>query len=274
MSVLSTTLPPAGLRNSWITGLAVGFVYWLAFLLLLEPGNVLSAAVGGRTLDPSQEALRIAVAAAMGASVTPLLLALTRRWPVEGARLMARAALHGLAIAGLSAGLIVLSCFPARWLDGDGAVPSLKAIGNELSANWALLVYSMAAFTAAAHVLRARRRAAPAPVVPGRIAVGGRGHATFLDPADIEWVETQGNYVALYAGGACHLVREPLSRFEARLDAARFVRIHRRTMVAVDRVAALQPLANGDALLTLTDGRALRCSRSYRPALAERLTRP
>lgn len=262
--------------NLWVAGLAVGFLYWLAFLLLLEPGNLLAAAAGGYALDWRYETLRILVAALMGASVTPALLMLTRRWPVEGPRLLPRAALHGVAIAAMAAGLIVASCFVAHWVKGAGLVPGPREVAGELSANWALLVYCMAAFTAAAHVLRARRRnaaaePAPEPVVLGRIAVVSRGRAAFVEAADIDWVETQGNYVALYTAGACHLVREPLSRFEARLDPARFVRAHRRIVVAADRVRAMRPLANGDALLTLADGRELRCSRSYRAALAARL---
>ena len=61
-----------------------------------------------------------------------------------------------------------------------------------------------------------------------------------------------------------HLVREPLTLLEARLDPTQFVRIHRSTIVHVERIARIDPSANRDAVLTLRDGRTLRVSRTYR----------
>jgi two-component system LytT family response regulator len=248
----------------------VGFVYWLAFLLLLEPGNLFRDGVAGLRWD--QEVLRIVIAALMGASVTPLLVALANRFPIERPRLLRHAGLHGAAIGALAAGLIIASCFPAAWVLAQRPLPSLRGIGDQLSANWALLVYCMAAFTAALHALRFRRMHRPAALAPDDcITVTSRGRVTRVEIGAIDWIESQGNYLALHAGPATHLVRDTLGGFEARLDPGRFIRIHRRTIVAVDRLRALRPLANGDAEVTLADGRDLRCSRSYRPALAGRL---
>ncbi|MDB5432206.1 MAG: response regulator of the LytR/AlgR family [Caulobacter sp.] len=270
---LSPTPLPRALRPpAWIKAAAIGFLYWLAFLLLLEPGNLLRD--GGPGLRWDQEVLRILVAACMGASVTPLLLALARRYPIERARLLRHGAVQALAIGVLAAALIVASCFPAAWLLAAKPLPSVRAIGDQLSGNWALLVYCMATFMAAAHAIRFYRQGqGPAPARPdaGQIAVTSRGRVTLIEIDAVDWIESQGNYLALHVGRATHLVRDTLARFEARLDPAAFVRIHRGAVIRLDRARALRPLANGDALVTLADGQEVRCSRSHRRALAGRL---
>ena len=57
------------------------------------------------------------------------------------------------------------------------------------------------------------------------------------------------------------------------LDPQKFVRIHRGTIVNVDRVARLSPLGHGDQVVVLKDGRKLTASRRYREGL-ERLLEP
>ncbi len=92
-----------------------------------------------------------------------------------------------------------------------------------------------------------------------------------LELANVDWIETQGNYLALHAGPAVHLIRETSVRFEARLDPRRFVRIHRRTIVALDRIRDVAALSNGDASLRLNDGTELRMSRGFRDAVLEKV---
>jgi two-component system, LytTR family, response regulator len=92
-----------------------------------------------------------------------------------------------------------------------------------------------------------------------------------LDLAAVDWIETQGNYLGLHAGGTTHLVRGALRAFEPRLDPARFARVHRRIVVALDRVVEVTALEGGDADLRLRDGAVVRLSRSYRKAVRERL---
>lgn len=90
------------------------------------------------------------------------------------------------------------------------------------------------------------------------------GHRiTFVDATQIDWIEAAGDYAGLHVGGKVHLVREPLHQLARRLDPARFVRIHRSTIVCIDRVAELEALSNRDSLLRLHDGTPLRASRTY-----------
>lgn len=95
---------------------------------------------------------------------------------------------------------------------------------------------------------------------------------TYMLPlATVAWAESSGNYVVLHAGKETHELRETLTALEARLDPARFVRVHRRIIVAVDAIRELQPWFGGDQVLILRDGTKLRVSRSYREHVAQRL---
>jgi len=263
-----------------IRELAHGFFYWLAFLLVLEPDNVLRASQAGQPLGFGHEFLRITAAALLGASAMPSLLKLTRRFPVLGPGRWRHALYHAAGAAGLALGLIVMSCFLAAWGFEGKWLPSSIEIRDELVSNWLLLVYALAAFTAIAHAVHFFQRGAvpPATSMPEqrltRIPVKSRGRLSFLDVASIDWVETQGNYLALHAGPAVHMIRETLVKFEAELDASRFVRVHRRMIVAVDRIREMRPVANGDAILLLRDGSELRASRSYREAIREKWSGP
>ena len=91
-----------------------------------------------------------------------------------------------------------------------------------------------------------------------------------MEQGSIDWLETQGNYLALHSGSNRQLVRRTLTDFETELDMSRFIRIHRRTIVAIDRIEEMKPLANGVAMLRLRDGHELRMSRSYRDEVVRR----
>jgi two-component system LytT family response regulator len=97
---------------------------------------------------------------------------------------------------------------------------------------------------------------------------------TFVQVGDVDWIEGLGDYAGLHVGGRTHLVREPLTSLEARLDPTQFVRIHRSTIVQVERISRVDPSSNRDAVLTLRDGKTLRVSRTYRSRLDELLHSP
>jgi two-component system LytT family response regulator len=100
-----------------------------------------------------------------------------------------------------------------------------------------------------------------------RLAVKTTGRTIFLLTEEIDWIESAGNYLKLHAGRESHLVRERMSQLESKLDPSKFVRIHRSTLVNIDRIKEMQPLFNGDQLVTLRDGKQLTMSRTYRDRL-------
>jgi two-component system, LytTR family, response regulator len=113
---------------------------------------------------------------------------------------------------------------------------------------------------------------APAPVAAtpahtGRLLVK-EGERMFFVPVDrVDWLEAEGNYVRLHCGRDAHLVRATLGGMEDQLDARTFTRIHRSTIVNVDRVKEVRPWFAGDYVVKLQDGTELRLSRRYRDRL-------
>jgi two-component system LytT family response regulator len=84
---------------------------------------------------------------------------------------------------------------------------------------------------------------------------------------EIDWIEAASNYVRLHVGREVHLLRETMSRLETRLDGGRFLRIHRSTIVNIERIKELQPSFHGDYVVVLRDGTELTLSRGYREHL-------
>jgi two-component system LytT family response regulator len=100
-----------------------------------------------------------------------------------------------------------------------------------------------------------------------RIVVRESGRVFFLGLTEIDWIESVGNYVCLHVGQRSHLLRETMKSVEARLDPARFVRLHRSSIVNVERIHQVETTRRGDYAVVLTDGTHLAASRGY----AERL---
>jgi two-component system, LytTR family, response regulator len=94
---------------------------------------------------------------------------------------------------------------------------------------------------------------------------------TFISTGDVDWVEGLGDYAGLHVGSRTHLIRETLNSLEARLQPTEFVRIHRSSIVQIERILRVEPASNRDAVLTLRGGTALRVSRTYRSRLEEAL---
>jgi two-component system LytT family response regulator len=104
-----------------------------------------------------------------------------------------------------------------------------------------------------------------------RLVVKHAGRVVFVNVAEIDWLEADGNYVQLHANKDTHLIRQTLSHLETTLDPKRFARIHRSVMVQLDRIKELQPTFNGDYAVILKDGSQLTLSRTYRDTLASAL---
>lgn len=268
------SLPGRFPRLAW--EIALGFIYWLAFLLVLEPGNILDAIHDRYSLAWDQETIRIIGASALGAAATPLVLALVRRYPIEGETRWRNALVQLFACLGVAAGLILLSCILAPLVLKSETRPFLHALQTEMTVNGPLLVFCVAALIGIAHAVRfadrARQVSGVEPVSPTsgyltNVAIKTRGKLSKLELDGVSWIETQGNYLALHEGKAVHLIRQTSVRFEAMLDPQRFVRIHRQAIVAIAHIRDMTTLPNGDALMHLKDGTELRVSRNFRDSV-------
>jgi two-component system, LytTR family, response regulator len=107
-----------------------------------------------------------------------------------------------------------------------------------------------------------------APTAAQRIVVPTSSGQLLLDAADIEWIEADDYYAAVHARGRRHLIRESLSSLESRLDASRFVRVHRGAIVSLDRVRELKAEPSGETVVVLRDGTRVPVSRRRRERLA------
>jgi two-component system LytT family response regulator len=96
-----------------------------------------------------------------------------------------------------------------------------------------------------------------------RLAVRSAGKTTFVDVADIDWIEAAENYVQLHAGRAEHLLHVTMNTLEKSLDAELFVRIHRSVIVNVKRIKEMQSVMHGEYVITLANGVRLQSGRSY-----------
>ncbi|NNF58532.1 MAG: response regulator [Rhodothermaceae bacterium] len=97
----------------------------------------------------------------------------------------------------------------------------------------------------------------------GRLLIRDGNRLTVLRAEEVEWIEAAGDYMVLHVGAKSHLLRETMSNLEQQLDPARFVRIHRSTMVNLDAVRDLRAYDHGDYLVRMRDGTELRLSRRF-----------
>ncbi|HXT17401.1 MAG TPA: LytTR family DNA-binding domain-containing protein [Gemmatimonadaceae bacterium] len=104
-----------------------------------------------------------------------------------------------------------------------------------------------------------------------RVAVRADGVLKVIRTSDVDWLETEGNYLRLHVGTANYLLRMTAAALEPQLDPRAFIRIHRRYIVNVDRIVEVQPWFAGDAIAILRTGAKIRVSRTYRERLHSRL---
>jgi len=80
---------------------------------------------------------------------------------------------------------------------------------------------------------------------------------------DVDWIEANGDYVTLHAGGKSHLLRQTMRWMEGKLDPKRFLRIHRSAIVQATKIRELVSLGNREFMVRLSDGKEIRASRNY-----------
>lgn len=97
-----------------------------------------------------------------------------------------------------------------------------------------------------------------------RFLIKSAGRVSFIRADEIDWIEAEDYYVKLHVKGRGHLLRETMNDIETRLDPEVFVRIHRSSIVNLERVRELQQLFGGDYAVVLHDGTQLKLSRARR----------
>ncbi|MFA9216456.1 MAG: LytR/AlgR family response regulator transcription factor [Sphingomonadaceae bacterium] len=100
-----------------------------------------------------------------------------------------------------------------------------------------------------------------------QLSVRSVGRIECIRLADVLWLEAEGNYVKLHLAQRAVLYRMPLSRLEAQLDPAGYLRVHRRAIVALNQLATLQVQGDSSYQLTLRCGATVAVSERHLEAL-------
>lgn len=98
----------------------------------------------------------------------------------------------------------------------------------------------------------------------GRLAVKNGERTIFVRSADIDYVESAGNYIVVHAGKENHVVRETLTALEEQLDPKTFARISRSMLVNVEQIKELLPMFKGEHVVVLRNGKQLPMTRGVR----------
>lgn len=97
-----------------------------------------------------------------------------------------------------------------------------------------------------------------------RIPVKTRENVYFVDAADIEFIESAGDYVYLHADNKKHLIRDSLASLANKLDSRIFIRIHRSSIVNINHIENMRSADHGDYFILMKDGSKLKLSRNYK----------
>jgi two-component system LytT family response regulator len=109
------------------------------------------------------------------------------------------------------------------------------------------------------------------PAKMDRLAVKSVGRVSFLTVAEIDWIEAADYYACLHVGSKTHLLRRSMNELESDLDPGMFCRVHRSTIVNLERIRELRFDSGGEYEVVLEDATRLRLSRRYRKGVQSRL---
>ncbi|MFT6092250.1 MAG: two-component system LytT family response regulator [Pseudohongiellaceae bacterium] len=97
-----------------------------------------------------------------------------------------------------------------------------------------------------------------------RLAIKDGSSITFVPVRDIDWIDAAGDYMCVHVQGHTHIMRTTMKELESKLDPSIFQRVHRSTIVNLERVEKVSSHINGEFHLTLSCGSSLKMSRSYK----------
>ena len=97
-----------------------------------------------------------------------------------------------------------------------------------------------------------------------RLAIKDGASTSFVPIRDIDWIDAAGDYMCVHVGNRTHIMRTTMKELESRLAASVFQRVHRSTIVNLERVEKVSSHMNGEYYLTLIGGSTLKMSRSYK----------
>lgn len=120
-------------------------------------------------------------------------------------------------------------------------------------------------------------------VIAGRPAVAGMpdrlvgrdgGRLVLIEPSQVDWIASAGNYVSVHCGAHTYVMRSTMAAIESRLAATRsFIRVRRSALVNISAVAHFERYAKGMYLLLLRNGQKVLSSRYHQNGIRELIRR-
>ncbi|ALN88714.1 response regulator [Lysobacter capsici] len=102
------------------------------------------------------------------------------------------------------------------------------------------------------------------PRAGGKLTIKDGQRLIRVEADAIRWIDAAGDYMCIHANEETYILRGTMQQLERRLDPQKFARVHRSTIVNLQRVREMRPHLNGEYFLLLDSGHELKLSRSYR----------
>lgn len=99
---------------------------------------------------------------------------------------------------------------------------------------------------------------------PNKISIKDGTETTLVASADIDWIDAAGDYMCIHAKDKVHVLRSTMKKIEEKLDPESFQRIHRSTIVNLEKIEKVCSHINGEFFIIVKGGARLKMSRSYR----------
>jgi len=156
-------------------------------------------------------------------------------------------------------------------IDEERLVESIARVRNHLSQNGAVtdkqrlleLVISITGKTEGS-ISQLLKDHTGSQSFPDRLAIKDAGETTLVKTQEIDWIDAAGDYMCVHANNQTHIMRITMKELEAQLDPVIFQRVHRSTIVNLERVTKVCSHMNGEFYLELSNGNSVKMSRSYK----------
>lgn len=104
-----------------------------------------------------------------------------------------------------------------------------------------------------------------------RLAIKTEGRVHMLPYEDIVWIEAYDYYVKIHTEERFFLLRESMKNMEKSLPEQQFVRVHKSSIINLQKVKNLGRNEQGEYELELIPGQLLKVSRNYRDRIRKKL---
>jgi two-component system, LytTR family, response regulator len=97
-----------------------------------------------------------------------------------------------------------------------------------------------------------------------RFVIKSASRVLIVKADEIDWIESASNYALLHVGDKTHVLRETMCSLEEQLSPEQFMRVSRSAIVNIERIKELQPMAKGEYVVILHNGKRLTMTRGIR----------